>query len=359
VPAKPARKGRGWMILSIILLLLLIFSVMMNLGSLVSTILQVPAVTANESGPRLEELVVEYNHASDKIAVIRIEGIITGSMIDGSSYGMVEVIRAQLKKARNDSKVKAVLLRVDSPGGEVLASDEIYREILNFQLESKKPVIASMGNLAASGGYYVSAPCRWIVANDLTLTGSIGVIMSSWNYRGLMDKAGVVPRTFKSGKFKDMLSGSRDPKEIPPEEEKMMNDLIQEVYVKFKTVVEEGREQAAEWNSKNPQGERGRKLDERWQDLADGRVISGTEAFKNGFVDELGNFEDAVNRAKDLSGVIRANLVEYRLHYDFGDFFRMFGKSTLKPAQIRVDVGLDTPRLNAGQMYFLSPTLAH
>ena len=106
-----------------------------------------------------------------------------------------------------------------------------------------------MGSLAASGGYYVSAPCRWIVANDLTITGSIGVIMSTWNYRGLMDKVGLRPETFKSGKYKDMLSGSREPDTITPEEREMVQALIDETYGKFKSaVVAEGRKRAHDQN---------------------------------------------------------------------------------------------------------------
>src|SRR4029079_10112350 len=103
--------------------------------------------------------------------------------------------------------VKAVILKIDSPGGEVMASDDISRALVQFQEKHKKPVIASSRVLAASGGYYVAAPCRWIVANELTITGSIGVILSSLNYRGLMDKVGIEPVVFKSGKFKDMLRG--------------------------------------------------------------------------------------------------------------------------------------------------------
>src|SRR5262245_15714229 len=106
---------------------------------------------------------------------------------------MVEFIQDQFKFAARDSRFKAVLLKVDSPGGEVLASDDIYRAIQDFQKESGKPVVASMGSLAASGGYYVSAPCRWIVANELTITGSIGAIFHSFNYRGLMATAGLRP----------------------------------------------------------------------------------------------------------------------------------------------------------------------
>src|SRR5213075_3399635 len=105
----------------------------------------------------------------------------------------------------------------------------------------RKPVVASMGNLAASGWYYVSAPCQWIVANELTITGSIGVIMHSWNYRGLMNKVGLRPQTYKSGKFKDMLSGEREPEEVPPEERKMVQKLIDDTYGKFKEGVAEDR----------------------------------------------------------------------------------------------------------------------
>src|SRR2546428_583630 len=128
------------------------------------------------------------------------------------------LISDQLRLAGEDDSAKAVVLRVDSPGGEVLASDEIYRAIADFEKDYKKPVVASMGGLAASGGYYVSAPCRWIVANELTITGSIGVIMHSYNYRGLLNKVGVRPEVFKSGKFKDMLSGEKDEEDIPAEE---------------------------------------------------------------------------------------------------------------------------------------------
>ena len=149
-----------------------------------------PKYYARTGGPRLEEIIKEDNDAPNKIALIEVNGIITGQAVDQGGHSMVDVIRAQLKRAQEDERVKAVILKVDSPGGEVLASDEINRAIADFQKKARKPVVASMGSLAASGGYYVSVPCRWIVANELTITGSIGVIMSAWNYRGLMDKVG-------------------------------------------------------------------------------------------------------------------------------------------------------------------------
>jgi protease-4 len=257
-----------------------------------------------------------------------------------------------LKRAEEDDKVKAVLLKVDSPGGEVLASDEICRAIGDFQKKARKPVIASMGSLAASGGYYISSPCRWIVANDLTITGSIGVILSTWNYRGLMDKVGLRPQTFKSGKYKDMLSGSREPDTVTPEEQAMVQALIDETYAKFKGVVQEGRNEAHAKNKNE-----GKALSSDWTDYADGRVLSGTEAFKLGFVDQLGNFDDAVKRAKAIAGMSTANLVEYQQRFDFSDLFRLFGNSEAKT--VKVDLGLEAPKLQAGQLYFLSPTFLH
>ena len=349
------------MVFAIILLVLLLISFLYNLGNFASNIVRgggrSSRFASRTAGPRLEEVVVEDNDASDKIAVIEVEGIITGRQLDQGGYNMVDVIKAQLKKAQDDDKVKAVILKVDSPGGEVLASDEIYRAIERFQNESnKKPVIASMGSLAASGGYYVSSPCRWIVANEMTITGSIGVIMSTYNYRGLMDKVGLVPQTYKSGKFKDMLSGSRELDKIPPEEREMVQGLIDETYHKFRSVVQNGRGQAYDKNRNGK--DKGRQLSENWTDFADGRVLSGTEAFKLGFVDELGTFEDATRRAKLLAGMpSSANLIEYQQRYDLSDFFKMFGQTDSKV--IKVDIGMEMPKLQAGQLYFLSPTFMH
>src|SRR5437016_1484624 len=219
-------------------------------------------------------------------------------------------MKAQLKHAEDDRKVKAVILKVDSPGGGVLASDEIYRALWDFQQQrhNAKPIVASMGNLAASGGYYVSSPCQWIVANDLTITGSIGVILHSWNYRGLMNKVGLRPETYKSGKFKDMLSGERNPDEIPAEEREMVQKLIDDTYGRFKDVVAKGREWAhAQNKNSSEKKDQGQELSSNWGDYADGRVLSGNEAYKLGFVDQLGNFQDAVKRARKMAGISEAN----------------------------------------------------
>jgi protease-4 len=194
------------------------------------------------------EVVVEDHGSRNKIAVVDVDGLITGAILDGAGRNMVTQLKDELSLAEDDPAVKAVLLRVDSPGGEVMAADEISRAIGEFQKKSGKPVVASFGGLAASGGYYVSAPCRWIVANELTITGSIGVIMHSYNYRGLLNKVGVMPEVFKSGRFKDMLSGEKNPDEILPEERRMVQSLIDETFDRFKQVVAEGRRNANKEN---------------------------------------------------------------------------------------------------------------
>src|SRR5258708_5836190 len=283
------------MIFAIILIVLLCFSLFGNfvqaifshaLGGLRGGINRGFAAGAmREAGPRLDEVLLKDNDSHNKIAVITVDGIITSHTSDQAGNNMVDVIRAQLDRAADDAHVKAVILKVDSPGGEVMASDQINKLISKFQSgHDGKPVICSMGSLAASGGYYISAPCRWIEADDLTLTASIGVIMEGINYRGLMDKIGIAPNVYKSGKHKDMLSGMRETNEIPADEHEMIQNLIMDTYGQFTNIVAKGRGAAHEKNQKE-----GRALSSDWMSYADGRVVSGKQALKLGLVDQLGD----------------------------------------------------------------------
>jgi protease-4 len=173
-----------------------------------------------------------------------------------------------------------------------------------------------------------------------------------------MDKVGIAPHVFKSGRFKDMLSGEQEPdtsklsdedRRTRDQEDQMVQALIDETFEKFKDVVKTGREHAAGLNSG-----KGKTLVDDWQDFADGRILSGKQALNFGFVDELGNFEAAVNRAEIIAGIPSANLVEYRIPFDIGSVLgRIFGKSDV-PA-IKVDLGMDLPKLEAGRMYFITP----
>ena len=349
------------MITSIILTVLLGFAGMIILGQTVTRSLNFShgfkSVGAREVGPKLDECILEEGTSRNKIAVITVNGIISSHMGSEAGNNMVEVIKAQLDRASEDDRVKAVILKIDSPGGEVMASDDIYKAIELFQTDEAnghgkqgkkgKPVICSMGSLAASGGYYISAPCRWIVANELTLTGSIGVIMHGWNYRGLMDKVGIAPLTYKSGKFKDMLSPDRATNEIPVEEHTMVQALIDETYEKFKSVVEDGRNYAHDLNKKD-----GKPLADNWAEFADGRIVSGTQALDLGLVDQLGDFDTAVKRAEKIAQISNATLVEYRERYDISNFLSLFGQGA-QAHDIKLDLGTDLPKLRAGCLYFL------
>lgn len=342
------RRSTGWIILLVVVLTLvgIAFGGLLLLGTL--------GMSQGGSGlspHALQEAVVEDHGARNKIVLIDLTGMITSSAWDRSGYNLVSQIRDQLELAGEDRAVRAVVLIINSPGGEVLASDEIYRAITEFQDDYDKPVIASMQSLAASGGYYAAAPCRWIVAHELTLTGSIGVVLHGYNYRGLMDKVGVHPQVYKSGRFKDMLSGEKPVEDITPEERQMVQALVDETFTRFKQVVREGRRAAQESN-----GEAGRPLAGNWEDYADGRILSGRQAYEHGFVDELGNLEEAIERAQQLTYISDANLVRYVRPFDLGSLFRLFGESEASTT-LKIDVGLDLPKLQAGQLYFLAPAL--
>lgn len=216
----------------------------------------------------------------DRIAVIPIEGVIGDEM--------AKAVNRHLKQYGEDGRVKAIILRIDSPGGGVAASQEIYREVKRVKEEKKKKVIVSMGTVAASGGYYIACPADRIFANPGTITGSIGVIAEWFNLKELAEWAKVRPIVFKSGEFKDTGSPTR---EMTPRERDYFQGMINELYGQFVRAVTDGRQ--------------GRKdlSEERVRQLADGRVYTGQAAVDNGLVDEIGNYQDAVKSTAQLVGI--------------------------------------------------------
>ena len=304
------------------------------------------SMSTNDSS-NFEEVILRNNHSDNKIAVIDLSGLIASFSVDASGHNMIESLRNQFELANNDDYVKAILFRINSPGGEVLASDKIA----DIVRESNKPVISVMGALAASGGYYVAAPSDWIVAHELTITGSIGVIMSGYSIRNLMDKVGVQPIVFKSGKHKDMLSLGKREEDITPEERKIVQGMIDETFERFKKIVREGRDMD------NRDTEDGESLDEDWESFADGRILSGNMALAQGFVDELGDLDTGYERVLSLEGIPDANLTQYRQPINLANLFSLFGKSETK--EIKIDLGIDLPKLKTGRLYFLSPLLLY
>lgn len=238
-----------------ILIFLLISIVLIALLSLALTFLRNGPVTIGE-----------------KVALIRVEGMILDS----------RYVIKELKKYSRDSSVKAIVIRVDSPGGGVAASQEIFDEII--KVKEKKKVVVSMGSVAASGGYYISSPADIIVANAGTLTGSIGVIMELPNFEGLMEKIGIKSQIIKSGKHKDIASAFRS---MTKEERQILQTLLDDVHDQFIQAVAESR---------------GMEYEEI-KNLADGRIFTGRKAKELGLVDELGNLEYAIKLAGKISGI--------------------------------------------------------
>jgi len=214
----------------------------------------------------------------DRIKVINLSGMIMDNdepsvfSLQDSTAGVIK----KLRKAAENNKIKAVLLRINSPGGTVATSQELNEAVT--VLKEKKPVFATMGDVAASGGYYVACATDKIYANPGTLTGSIGVIMSGMNFKGLADKLGVQPQVIKSGLFKDIASPYRP---MTDEDRKILQGLIDDSYDQFVNAVATGRKMKLEDVKK----------------IADGRIYSGRQAKKIGLVDELGSYHDAL---KDL-----------------------------------------------------------
>jgi protease-4 len=222
-----------------------------------------------------------FSAGGDRIAVVPVEGVIDGEM--------AKTVNRHLKQYGDDSRVKAVILRIDSPGGGVSASEEIYREVQRLKADKKKKIVVSMASVAASGGYYIACPADKIFANKGTVTGSIGVIAEWLNYKGLAEWAKLKPVVFKSGEFKDTGSPTR---ELTEAEKKYFQGVIDEFYNQFVGAVTEGRQ---------GKGEAGAELTrERVVKLADGRIFTGESAKKNGLVDEIGNYEDAVKATAEL-----------------------------------------------------------
>ncbi|MGA2159693.1 MAG: signal peptide peptidase SppA [Dehalococcoidia bacterium] len=240
----------------------------------------------------------------NKVAVISLNGVIqiesSSSVFSGSSITPDEV-RKQLERAQNDFNVKAIVIQVNSPGGDVSACQEIVYEMQKV----KKPMVISMRSVAASGGYYISAKANKIIALPSTLTGSIGVISEIPNLKGLFDKIGVNMEIVKSGKYKDMYSGMN---ELTPDERAIIQKTNDEMYGEFIDIVAEGRHMDPD----------------KVKELATGQAYTGLQAKELGLVDELGGLQTAVDEAAKLASIENPQ-VEYYHPQSEGLFAMLFG----------------------------------
>jgi protease-4 len=231
-----------------------------------------------------------------KVLLIEISGVISSQDGDGiiPAPSLIASVKEQLTRATQDENVKAVVLRINTPGGTVTASDIIHHELKSFKAARKIPIVASIMDVGASGGYYIAAASDTVLAHPSSVTGSIGVIMLTVNARGLLEKVGVEATAVTSGPRKDMGSPFRT---MTTEERAIFQGLIDSFYHRFLTVVQEGRPQLPM---------------EQIKKLADGRIYTGDQAKELGLVDEIGYLDDAVAAAKKKAGLTEARVVTYK-----------------------------------------------
>lgn len=252
------------------------------------------------------------------IGVIEINGEISGasggSIMGGYTANAMELMNI-IRQAGERKDIKVVVLRIDSPGGTSVASQEIALELDRLRAQGKK-VVTSMGDVCASGGYWIACSSDYIVANGSTLTGSIGVIMQLSNMEGLYEKIGIREEVIKSGKHKDMGSPSRN---LSEEERQLLQDIVGDSYDQFLEQVLQGRQ--------------GKISRQELLKVADGRIISGRQALKLGLVDSIGNYYDALASARELSGLPENSAVEI---LNSGSFWQRLGLNArmLLPVQM-------------------------
>lgn len=301
-----------------ILLLLLVGFILLSIISAIGNI-----GTSRTPGRLDERYVAGPITAKDKVAVVRVEGIIFDNT--------VEFAERQLRQAREDNQIKAVVLRVDSPGGTVSGSDKIWREVQLLK-NAGKPVVVSMGGIAASGGYYVSAPANLILAEPTTTTGSIGVILELPNASELMDKIGVEFHAITAGEWK----GAGSPFEpLSDRDRERFQQMVDETYDRFLRIVAQGRELTLE----------------QARAVAEGKVFTAEEALENGLVDRLGYQEDAIAEAITQAGLSKPRVVRYQKPISFpGNLFDLSAIGGEGPASaFKLDeetlLRLRTPRM--------------
>lgn len=258
----------------------------------------------------LENVVIE-GKGMDKILVLSVNGVIqdTGdvtSFFQSAGYQHQSFLK-MIEKAEEDKTVKGIILKVNSPGGGVVESAEIHKKLTDLKEATDKPVYVSMGAMAASGGYYISAPADKIFATPDTMTGSLGVIMQGVNFSELAEKYGVKFETIKSGPYKDIMSSYRD---MTDEERQIMQTMVDNAYQGFVDVIADGRNMS----------------ESEVRKIADGRIYDGRQAKENHLIDELGYFEDAVEAMKKDYDLGDISVVEYTANFGFGSLFSMSAK---------------------------------
>ncbi len=322
----------------IVLGALLAFSLLLNLGMVAGKMKDsVAAAAAPVKGAAdpiepLKERVLRTGKGEKKIVHLALTGPISSGISGRISASMVDDLLIQLRQAVGDDNIAAIVLAIDSPGGEVTASDILYKAIA--EAREKKPVVVSMGSMAASGGYYAAMGGSWILAHETTFTGSIGVIIQTFEYRNLLDKVGVAPRTFKSGAFKDMLSGTRP---MTEEENAYVQRLIMQTYDIFVGIVAR---------------ERKLPVADLRSGVADGRILTGKDALEAKLIDQIGGIDAAYAKARELGNAAEAPVIEYQDRMTLSRLFRFFGSESRASVEVKLPL-VPTMSLEPGRAYLL------
>ncbi len=287
------------------------------------------------------------NHDSENIILtVPVFGIIHAGNeegIMGDEGAAANKICGQLKIAAKNKDIKAVIIKIDSPGGEVVASDQIYNAIKNVRA-SGKPVIAQMNSLAASGGYYVAVGCDKIIAHPMTTTGSIGVIVQTYKYFNLFQKIGLESEPYTSGPMKDLLSGTR-PTSIA--EKELIQRHVNSVYDHFVKVCAEGRPGLTVEKIKTSQ-------------IGDGRIFLAAEAKKLGLIDQIGYFDDAEKKAASMANIASDyKVISLRRKFSLSSLFSANSKIPATNISVRLpgDLGNSNVKIEQGKFYFLPANL--
>jgi protease-4 len=282
-------KKTAWM--SAILLMLVIAAGGCNTGAL-----QIEMIPSEK---KLKETRIHRDKGLfvfDKIAIIDVKGTMAnereGTLLQ-TGQNPVSTFIENLDKAAKDSDVKAIVLRVDSPGGTVVAAEIMYHSLKEFKSKTKKPVVVCVTGMAASGAYYLSCAADGIVAQKSSVVGNIGTIFQTFSIAGTMQKIGVQAVTIKSGQLKDLGSPLHN---LTPAEQEVLEGIVKELFAQFLAVVREGRKDISE---------------QKLQELTDGRVFTGEQALGEDLVDKIGYLSDGIKWAKEMAGVKKAKVVIY------------------------------------------------
>jgi protease-4 len=290
---------------------------MLSLGALTGCKAPSFLITPVAEPRELEEIELAKDSLSafDKIALIDVTGTIRNASpveLFVPAENPVSMLLEQLDMARRDSRVKAIILRINSPGGSVVASELMHDEITHFRKESDKPIVALMMDVAASGGYYIACACDQIVAQPSTVTGSIGVIMMMFNVTGTMQKVGLSVEAITSGEFKDAGSPF---KALSPEDRAIFAGIVLEMYERFVEVVAAGRPGLTK---------------EQVRSLADGRVYSAKQALDAGLIDAIASPRETIEQIKEHIGARNVKLVTYARPYEYRPNY--YAKTPAAPA---------------------------